>query len=345
MFEQFRYVTLDITMTAEEAAKLPPYKGSTLRGAFGHAFRRVACPFRACPPCILPKTCPYNYVFETPPRDGGGLFGKNAAVPHPIMLELPMDGQTGFKPGDPMSFGLVLVGRAIDFTPYFAVALREMGRTGLGPGRARWRLDRIEDRAPGARRLLYDGANEDERLLCFPTVQSFSLPSPPGERTSLHISPLPPAGEGKGEGDGLTSLLTLRFETPTRLRFGGHLTDKPEFHVLLRNLLRRLSALAFYHCGFTLDLDYRGLIQRAELVATRHADLKWADWERYSARQDARMSLGGFVGTATFEGDLTPFAPFLRLGEILHVGKGTSFGLGKYRLVEATVTESDTGGG
>ena len=338
MFEQFRYVTLDVRMTAEEAAKLPPYKGSTLRGAFGHAFRRVACPFRACPPCILPKTCPYTYVFETAPRDGGGLFGKNAAVPHPFILDLPLDGRTDFAAGTQMSFGLVLVGRAIDFTPYFAVALREMGRTGLGRGRARWRLDRIVDRAPGGERLLYDAATEDERLLASPTVH----------RGVPNLGPLAPAalrgsGGGEGEGEGEGAQVTLRFETPTRLRFGGHLTGKPEFHVLIRNLLRRLSALAAYHCGFTPDLDYRDLILRATSVATRQADLTWVDWERYSARQDARMALGGFVGTATFEGDLAPFVPFLRLGEVLHVGKGTAFGLGKYRIVEAAVSRSDTG--
>jgi len=44
------------------------------------------------------------------------------------------------------------------------------------------------------------------------------------------------------------------------------------------------------------------------------------------------MALGGFVGTATFEGDLAPFVPFLRLGEIVHLGKGISFGLGKYHV-------------
>lgn len=313
MLDQFRYVTLGVTMTAEEAAQLPPYKGSTLRGAFGHAFRRVACPFRACPPCLLPKTCPYTYVFETPPRDGGGLFGKNAAVPHPFILELPMDGQTDFKPGDQMTFGLILVGRAIDFTPYFAVALREMGRAGLGRGRARWRLGRIEDRAPGRERLFYDGASDDERLLASPTVQRGM------DRTADLL-----AG---------TRQVTLRFETPTRLRFGGHLTDKPEFHVLMRNLLRRISALAAYHCDFTLDLDYRDLIRSAGAVATRSAAFRWSDWERYSARQDTRMSLGGFVGTVTFEGDLAPFRPWLRLGEIVHVGKATSFGLGKYQIL------------
>jgi CRISPR/Cas system endoribonuclease Cas6 (RAMP superfamily) len=44
------------------------------------------------------------------------------------------------------------------------------------------------------------------------------------------------------------------------------------------------------------------------------------------------MALGGFVGRVTFEGDLTPWWPLLQVGEVLHVGKGTAFGLGKYRM-------------
>ena len=313
MLDRFRYVALDVTMTAEAAAQLPPYKGSTLRGAFGHAFRRVACPFRACPPCLVPKTCPYTYIFETPPRDAAGWFARYPAVPHPFIIEPPADDRTAFAAGDPMTFGLVLVGRAIEFAPYFVVALREMARTGLGRGRARWRLTRIADRAPGASVVLYDGAADDERLLASPTIM----------RGGDSANPLAPAGV----------VVTLRFETPTRLRYDGHLTDKPEFHVLVRNLLRRLSALAACHCGFTLELDFRDLVRRAEAVATQNADLRWVDWERYSARQDARMTLGGFVGTATFAGDLAPFAPLLRLGEVVHVGKGTAFGLGKYTAV------------
>jgi hypothetical protein len=310
VFEQFRYATLGITMRAEEPARLPPYKGSTIRGAFGHAFRRVACPFRACPPCLLPKTCPYSYVFETPPRDETGLFARSSAVPHPFVLDLPVDGRTEYRAGESMTFGLVLVGKAIDFIPYFVVALREMGRAGLGRGRARWRLDRVEDADREGKRLLYDGTSGDERLVCSATVHR----GLDGRASALR--------------DG--GRVTLRFETPTRLRFEGRLNDRPEFHVLVRNLLRRVSALALYHCEFTLDLDYREIIRRAEAVATTAADLRWMDWERYSARQSAHMTLGGFRGSMTFEGELTPFLPFLRLGEIVHVGKGTAFGLGKY---------------
>lgn len=317
VFEQFRYVTLDVTMTAEEAAQLPPYKGSTIRGAFGHAFRRVACPFRACPPCLVPKTCPYTYVFETPPRDMSGLFARSSAIPHPFILELPMDGRTEFDLGDRMTFGLVLVGKAIDFIPYFVVALREMGRAGLGRGRVRWHLHKIEDRVPGGRRLLYDGATEDERLVCSATIHR--------------------GLEGNAVADGITRQVNLRFETPTRLRFSGHLTGKPEFHVLVRNLLRRLSALAIYHCDFGLEVDHKDLIRKAEAIATSREDLKWVDWERYSSRQNSRMTLGGFLGVVTFEGDLEPFTHFLRLGEIVHLGKGTAFGLGKYTIADREV--------
>jgi len=43
--------------------------------------------------------------------------------------------------------------------------------------------------------------------------------------------------------------------------------------------------------------------------------------------------MGGFLGEITFEGELTEFLPFLKLGEYLHIGKGTVYGLGKYEIV------------
>ena len=56
------------------------------------------------------------------------------------------------------------------------------------------------------------------------------------------------------------------------------------------------------------------------------------DWQRYSARQETTMLMGGLVGSVTFEGSLAEFLPFLELGELIHVGKGTVMGLGQYRL-------------
>ena len=44
------------------------------------------------------------------------------------------------------------------------------------------------------------------------------------------------------------------------------------------------------------------------------------------------MKMGGFVGEITFEGGIGPFMPLIRASEVLHVGKGTSFGLGKYEM-------------
>lgn len=54
--------------------------------------------------------------------------------------------------------------------------------------------------------------------------------------------------------------------------------------------------------------------------------------ERYSARQDAKLKMGGVVGEATYEGDLAPFTLLLALGEVLHVGKGTGMGLGRHEV-------------
>jgi hypothetical protein len=48
-----------------------------------------------------------------------------------------------YEPGQELSFGLVLIGRAQEFFPHFVVALREMDR--IGRGRQVIELARIEE--------------------------------------------------------------------------------------------------------------------------------------------------------------------------------------------------------
>jgi len=57
------------------------------------------------------------------------------------------------------------------------------------------------------------------------------------------------------------------------------------------------------------------------------------DIERYSRRQERRIPMGGLVGSVTYRGPLDEFLPWLALGEHVHVGKNTVFGMGKYRLL------------
>lgn len=45
------------------------------------------------------------------------------------------------------------------------------------------------------------------------------------------------------------------------------------------------------------------------------------------------MKFGGLVGEITYQGDFKRYLPLLRLGEHIHVGKATTFGLGKYRII------------
>lgn len=102
---------------------------------------------------------------------------------------------------------------------------------------------------------------------------------------------------------------------------------------MFRRLLGRLSSLAVFHCGGALDLDFAALIERARAVRLVEDRTRWEDWTRYSSRQDRRMTLGGLVGHAVYEGDLAPFWPFLVFGQWTHVGKNATFGLGRYEIV------------
>ena len=160
-------------------------------------------------------------------------------------------------------------------------------RQGIGKGRGKFDLECALWLAPDGREIpIYRGADKVLHSTFHPTtLEDLTFPAGPVERA------------------------TLTFLTPTRIVHAEHLTSTLDFHMLIRTLLRRLSNLTYFHTGATLDLDFRGIIAAAQEVETVRGELRWHDWERYSARQDARMLMGGIVGQVTYGGNLQPFLP------------------------------------
>jgi CRISPR-associated endoribonuclease Cas6 len=271
----------------------------------------------SCPQCILKEKCAYSYIFETPRAATAEVKWRASYDPHPFVIEAPLETTREYLPGENLSFNLILIGRGANYFPYFVLAFEELGRLGIGRGKGKFKLVMVEifgdAGVPGE--LIYDG--ETKTLRAVNSVIN-----------SAHI-----AEKVRGLNP---SAVTLRFLTPMRIRFGGSFTNDMDFKIFLRSLLRRLSWLSELYCGEKWDLDYAALLSRAgDSVKTSSSHLRWYDWERYSSRQNTRLKMGGFLGRITFEGELAPFLPFIKMGEYLHIGQGTAFGLGKYVMEPA----------
>ena len=78
----------DFYCTLKQDAVLPPYKGSTFRGAFGAALKETVCALKRqdCPQCLLRPSCLYARVFEIQPAVQSQRL---AAAPHPYVIIPP----------------------------------------------------------------------------------------------------------------------------------------------------------------------------------------------------------------------------------------------------------------
>lgn len=306
-----RYQKFNFILEALDTLGLPDYKGSTFRGGFGNSFKKVVCALKRsdCQDCLLKIRCVYAYIFETSPPEATEVMGMNKyeKVPHPFVIEPPEEKQRIYNPGEKLSFSLLLIGRAVDYLPYFIYAFDELGNIGLGKGRGKYRLLSVHEKETLAYSI------EDKTLR--PTLVSEQL--------------LPDAVSF----DSALEEVSLSFLTPARIVYQRELVSDLEFHILLRSLLRRLCLLHYFHCENSEPMwDHKLLISEAGKVVTGSSFLQWHDWERYSARQGVRMKLGGVVGDITYKSVPEGFLPILKAGELFHVGKGTSFGLGKFAI-------------
>lgn len=303
----FSFCRLDFRFIALEPISLPDFQGATFRGAFGYAFHDTVCctHISDCGLCSVKDSCIYRYVFETAPPADAVMMRLYPTVPHPFVFSVPDDARRELAPGDSFSLGVTLVGKAVAYLPHFVYAFIRSGQNGLGSRRGRFELEAVVGCAPGGEEEVY---------------------------ASGRFGAQPPVTRGSDLFDDGSGPVRLTFKTPLRVKFESRYTTAPDFHVLMRALLRRVSALQYFHCGKALELDYRGVIEAGRDVRTLTAEVRWKDWGRYSTRQKTRIRLGGLVGSVTYDEKAADFLPLLRLGEALHLGKAATFGMGQYAI-------------
>jgi hypothetical protein len=131
------------------------------------------------------------------------------------------------------------------------------------------------------------------------------------------------------------AVFRIRLQTPLRLRLQQHLIRAEELTPLrfLEAVERRAAILSKLHADARPSGEARGAARWTERVRELHRNLRWQDWERYSNRQLRKVPMGGLVGEWEWEveEDWSGWES-LWLGQWLHVGKGTSMGLGQYRI-------------
>lgn len=271
------------------------------RDPYQEIFRKVTgCRGDGCEGCRRGE-CAFGEVFGQTLSSDPSVVKRHQKPPLPFAFQFPvltMDrgGERRFV------IDLMLVGRAIQHAPHFIASLERYlgGEVEGAPGAV---IERVESVGYFGERSAWIsgnvGGNEKEESV---------LLTAEGLKATRVL--------------GASAVLTL--ETPLKIMQEGRALRTFRFSPFFRTLMRRVSSLASAYGEGEMEVDFPWLAQTCGEVVVSNSTIRWADWR--SGR------IGGLTGEALISGNLEEFVPFLLLGEYLNVGKGASFGLGRFSV-------------
>lgn len=283
------YLPLRVILTALEEAQLPPYLGSTLRGAIGHSLLGTD-----------KEACAYLYENNSGNSDTVQINAKPYMI-IPPEIHMP---QTIVGRGAQIEFEILLIGNGVRYVDSLIKALEQMESFGLGAYRYPFRLSQIIHSKE--QRIIWRNGKCSLHRMKSVAMPCFELP------------------------DVTRALIKIR--TPLRIRHGGKILKTISFQTLIRNITNRIMTLTERYGGWT-DREEAGKIQMLSAeVETVREKLHLVHMERYSNRSNGKMDFSGLMGEVEYQGDLTPFVPWLYAAQRLHVGRNTTFGMGRIEV-------------
>lgn len=299
-----RYIDLKFTLMIQKNGILPKFKTSALRGGMGQMLLKQNCiRDERCECCDFAEECLVRRMmyskYEIQPKFAthGDSIG--------YVIECS-NLKERFLAGETLNFHLLLYGKTISYFSQFLQAFYMLGRYGLGKEHIQYEIVKVENEKGG---IVVNGQNVYLSELGISTVREYVDLRRQRMRSK--------------------ELRTMQFLTPTTLKYQGEFLRQFHAEAILRSAFRRIYSFDCFEGNPIplLEIDER----LPEIV---EQEVHFVSVPRYSSTMQGKMSLKGIQGYVVFD-DLTEnFLTMLFSGEKLHIGKNTSFGLGKYVMEE-----------
>ena len=303
-----RYIKLHFELKMLKDSSLPIYKPPALRGGIGHMLMDKYCMAdRNCPKCAFKSECVMKRIlyssFEKAPyfiKDGGSCG---------YVIECE-DYRIDYSEGNELHFQILLFGKTIAYFAQILDALIALGKNGLGTGKALFEVRKVTN------------------SLCQPLYVN-------GEvfREKYEIMSVRDYVNYRKYKKSMGHRAV--FQTPAVFKVQKKLITQFDSLVIFRSIVRRLYILNYFE-GKYIDTMPIGS-DRAENFIDPPSILSQKAWvqenERYSTSKHQRYSMKGIKGYVDYlDLDEDQYA-LLLAGELIHIGKDTSFGYGKYTML------------
>jgi CRISPR/Cas system CSM-associated protein Csm3 (group 7 of RAMP superfamily) len=284
-----------------------PFALYSIRSDFQQTFQSAVCRQHGqCGECREHAVCPYYNTFSQALAEDPAALRRHQKPPLPFVFDLPVLPPTPNN-GQELEIGLNLAGTATNFIEDYIAAVRILFSS-ANPGRKICgTITRVESLAcSDFRSCLMENSGE----VALDRVATISA------RDLMEMNTLNP------------SRIKFTIMSPMRILQDGRVLREFSFSHFVRSLLRRISSLAYYYYGNGLEVDFKCLSNASASVEVSENNFLWTEWQAECCPD----RLSGIIGSGTCAGGLEDFYTFLLLGEHFHVGKGASFGLGRYRM-------------
>ena len=311
---QIRYIKLHFTLVILEDGKLPKSKTSALRGGMGHALLTTNCiRDEKCEACDFSKDCLVQRMMYPEMKIRPEFMKTKDSEGFVFECE---DTREYFEAGDELEFNLMLIGRTIVYFNQYLQAFYYFGMQGMGAEHVRFQIAKVSNTL--GETLVEGSSVYKERL------------------TIMHVSDYVRYRFSSGEIKRMLDADRCRmvFQSPLSLKFQGKMQEDFRPDALFAAIERRVYIL---NC-------YEGLSEEGENIerpAEEHLPIveKEKAWpvkmKRYSGTQNSKVTFSGIRGWCDLRGLDESMLQLLLAGELLHIGKNTSFGFGKYTLVNS----------
>lgn len=293
---RFSLLKLRIYVQFQQDTEQPSFKGSMLHGWFGHAIKAVD-----------------EHAFFI-------LYGNHENLqPKPYIVRPNEDLKTQWRKNEIYHFDIILVGDAIRFGESVVEACRYGQKLGLGPKRTPFSLISLCSITPYALKAGLHSTQLSDWLIASPVLEPQRYDGEPQRYD----------GEPQVE-------IAIHYQTPIRLKSAGNIIKNrvPGLDEWLNHIIRRWKTLSEFWVTSSDEL-FNQLYQELPLLGDyeTHAHLYFEDWQRYSHKERNHLPFGGLKGQVSYFGDISPSVPWLMVGQQLHIGGKTTFGLGYYDLI------------